>query len=523
MAADGLAVEPLEVKRLLIGVAETYDLLVTMPSKGSCELRATAHDSSSYASIWLGRGKPEPARRIPAPDLYHNMGELSLERVFALTPAGTMGMEDALVEAGVFDLPGMVGMKDMKGMKGMEMNHSAKKMPPSHSRSMKMANTSKKTVKAKHHKQMTMEPGQSVIKEAGSGRSLPPWGKRFSYDFSLLSTDVSSNPRRAMDGGPSRPWPPYTRLRSVGKTSFDHKRPVREIRLTLDGDMERYVWLLNNRALSEDDDILIKKGEVVRFIMINRTMMHHPMHLHGHFFRVLNGQGDHAPLKHTVDVTPMSTTVIEFKANEFGDWFFHCHLLYHMKAGMARMVHYQGYEPLPEVTEVRSILYKESWCATVQYEVLSNMGEGMFTVFDTRSIFNLDWELGWQMVDEPEWEVTPSYSYYMNRFTSWFVGADILSREDESEKIRGVLGLNYLLPLNIETSAWLDSDAGFRVGMQKDWRLTPRLGLMTGALYDSHERWEGSLGLSYMLNGNLSLVARWHSDFAWGVGVKLSF
>ena len=148
---------------------------------------------------------------------------------------------------------------------------------------------------------------------------------------------------------PSCPWPPYAKLRSIQPTAFDPGKPIREIRLTLDGDMERYVWFLNNKALSESDVIRIREGEVVRFIMINRTMMHHPMHLHGHFFRVLNGQGDYAPLKHTVDVAPMSTTAIEFYGNEFGDWFFHCHLLYHMKSGMARIIHYDGYQHTKEM------------------------------------------------------------------------------------------------------------------------------------------------------------------------------
>jgi FtsP/CotA-like multicopper oxidase with cupredoxin domain len=72
---------------------------------------------------------------------------------------------------------------------------------------------------------------------------------------------------------------------------------------------------------------------------------YHPMHLHGHFFRVINGQGDHAPLKNVVDVPPMSTTVIEFYSDEVGDWLFHCHLLYHMKSGMTRMIHYENFEP----------------------------------------------------------------------------------------------------------------------------------------------------------------------------------
>ena len=180
-----------------------------------------------------------------------------------------------------------------------------------------------------------------------------PMGKRFAKDFRLLAADVSSREDLAVDGmDPRRPWAPYAGLRALELTAFETDKHIREIRLTLDGDMERYVWFVNNKALSESDVIRIRAGEVVRFIMINRTMMHHPMHLHGQFFRVLNGQGDHAPLKHTVNVALMSTTVIEFAANEFGDWFFHCHLLYHMKSGMARVVHYDGYQPDPEVTSL---------------------------------------------------------------------------------------------------------------------------------------------------------------------------
>ena len=140
--------------------------------------------------------------------------------------------------------------------------------------------------------------------------------RAYGTNFRPMASDVSSSGNLAMDGmDKSRPWPPYKQLRAIKPTVFDDEKPIREIRLTLDGDMERYVWFLNNKPLSETDAILIKEGEVVRFIMINRTMMHHPLHLHGHFFRVVNGQNDHAPLKHTVDVAPMSTTVIECNAN----------------------------------------------------------------------------------------------------------------------------------------------------------------------------------------------------------------
>ena len=113
---------------------------------------------------------------------------------------------------------------------------------------------------------------------------------------------------------------------------------MRELELRLTGDMQRYIWSLNGRTLMEESTIPVKHGEVLRLKLINDTMMHHPMHLHGHFFRLLNGQGAYSPLKHTVDVPPMGTQTIEFEANEVGDWLFHCHLLYHMEAGMFREV-----------------------------------------------------------------------------------------------------------------------------------------------------------------------------------------
>ena len=108
VAADGQDVEPVEEGRFLIAVAETYDLLVRVPAVGAWELRATAHDGSGYASVWVGSGERHPAPAVPRPDIYQAMGDLSLKRIFALTPAGAMGMPDDEVEAGRFDRPGMM-------------------------------------------------------------------------------------------------------------------------------------------------------------------------------------------------------------------------------------------------------------------------------------------------------------------------------------------------------------------------------------------------------------------------------
>jgi CopA family copper-resistance protein len=354
VSADGQDVEPVELKRLLIGVAETYDVLVRIPGPGAWEFRATAHDGSAFASIWIGSGALRPAPAMPRPNIYRAMGHPGLAHIFSLTPAGAMGMPDGAVEAGTFDRPGMTHM------------HHGETTPAQAAHGTDHGYGRATAGFGESHDHMHHAPGPEVQpgthEPAAAGRAEPidealRNSRRFGARFGILASDAASAERLADEGGEERPWAPYEKLRSAVPTAFAADRPVREIRLTLDGDMERYVWFLDNRALSETDHILVRRGEIVRFILINRTMMHHPMHLHGHFFRVLNGQGDHAPLKHTVDVAPMSTTVIEFEADEFGDWFFHCHLLYHMHSGMARLVHYEGHDTDAATAAVRSRLY----------------------------------------------------------------------------------------------------------------------------------------------------------------------
>ena len=521
VSADGQDVEPVELKRILIGVAETYDLLVRVPAAGAYELRATAHDGSSFASIWIGSGEHHPAPTMPRPNIYRAMGHLGLAQIFSLTPAGAMGMPDRAVEAGKFDRPGMTmhmhheEATPMHGRQGM--GREAGKEPAAHGE-----------VDDHSHRghdptmQMGAHEPPSADRAGRIDESLRN-GRRFGMRFGILANDASSSDSLAEEGGEARPWAPYEKLRSVHSTAFSGGNPVREIRLTLDGDMERYVWFLNNRPLSETDHILIRQGEIVRIIMINRTMMHHPMHLHGHFFRVLNGQGDRAPLKHTVDVAPMSTTVIEFEADEFGDWFFHCHLLYHMHSGMARLVHYEGYVPDAANAAVRHKLYEEPWYFHGLAEVLSNVTEGAVMISDTRNIFRVGWEAGWQRVEETEWETIFTWSRYINSFFSVFAGADFEGTEGTMEKVRGIFGLSYRLPLDVECRAWMDTDAGGRVALDKNLELLPRLRLIGHVEYDTRHYWEGRIGLSYMIDKNVSFIVQWHSDYDWGGGLSIRF
>jgi hypothetical protein len=509
IAADGLPVQPFDEPRLLIGVAETYDVIVTVPENGSYELRATAHDGSGQASLWIGAGPRHAAPDIPHPNLYATMGDLSLDRVLALTPGGSMGMPGNEVRAGKFDQPGMNGMEGMAKMDHGAMSQGMDHADMDDTPAMEMDH-------AGHDMGTTQEnlPGAATPAASDVPRSTWPG----------LAEDISSKFPLAVDGmSPERPGPPYDKLRALQPTSFDSRKPAREIRLTLDGDMERYVWFLNNKPLSETDHIEIKRDEIVRFIMINRTMMHHPMHLHGHFFRVLNAQGGYSPLKHTVDVSPMTTTVIEFAAEEFGDWFFHCHLLYHMESGMARMVHYQNFTPDTATAAVRTRLYHDPFHLHGQVDLLSQMAQGMLVYANTRHIFSAEWQAGWQRVDDVEWEVTPAYDYYLNRFASIFAGADFAGVDDHSEKHEGILGLRYLLPLNIGSRVWVDTAGEFQFAFDKHLELTPRLAIFTEAEYDTEEKWEIRAGSSYLLSKNFSLVGQWHSRFGWGGGLRWQF
>jgi FtsP/CotA-like multicopper oxidase with cupredoxin domain len=119
----------------------------------------------------------------------------------------------------------------------------------------------------------------------------------------------------------------------------DVRAPARSLDIHLTGNMERFMWSFDGVKMSETmEPFAFLEGERVRVTLINDTMMGHPIHLHGHFFELVTGHGDHAPRKHTVIVQPGSMVTWDLTANAIGDWAFHCHLLYHMHAGMMRTV-----------------------------------------------------------------------------------------------------------------------------------------------------------------------------------------
>ncbi len=158
-----------------------------------------------------------------------------------------------------------------------------------------------------------------------------------------MSGDMSGMDMKNMDMSAMQPAPSkYQNLVSPVPTN-DPNKPVQIIRMELSGYMGRFIWFINGVPGYKAKPILIEPGKRYRIIFVNKSMMHHPMHLHGHFFILRNGHGAFDPFLHTIDVAPGETVVADFDADASGQWIFHCHFLYHMMSGMERVFRYTTY------------------------------------------------------------------------------------------------------------------------------------------------------------------------------------
>ncbi len=129
----------------------------------------------------------------------------------------------------------------------------------------------------------------------------------------------------------------YADLRAIYRGT-DPRPPDRDVEFHLTGNMERFIWGFDGEKFSDAEPIRLKLGERVRFILVNDTMMEHPIHLHGVWSELENGHGEFRPYKHTINVKPGERLSYLVSADTPGQWAFHCHLLYHMEAGMFRVM-----------------------------------------------------------------------------------------------------------------------------------------------------------------------------------------
>ena len=313
--ADGLNVRPVEIDEFQIGVAETYDVIVTPSDDRAYTFVGEATDRSGMARATLA---PRAGMAAEVPPLRKR-------------PLATM------TDMGMGDMSGM----DMSGgaMAGMDhaaMGHGAQTMD------------------------MSVPSPDTSMPEMDMSGAAPAAGSMAGMDHgSMKMRDFSAAPQVKHDPGVQTisPMPmdrtgePGQGLADVGHKVLtyrdlmaldrnpDVRAPDRSLDLHLTGNMERFMWSFDGVKMSDHHaPIPFIEGERVRMNLINDSMMSHPIHLHGHFFELVTGHGDHAPRKHTVIVQPGGKVTFDVTADAVGDWAFHCHLLYHMAAGMMRVV-----------------------------------------------------------------------------------------------------------------------------------------------------------------------------------------
>ncbi len=296
VAADGLPVQPFETDEFQIAVAETMDVIIEPTEARPYAFVAEAIDRAGQVVATFG---PKPGMRALAPKL----------RKKPLLTMKDMGM------GGMAGMGGAGNMQmDMSGKSKMDMGHDMSKMDMNKMDMNKMDMDHKWPV---FEKKVKRGPGVVNIAMDPTSRLNEP---------GIGLNDVGHRVLR------------YTDLRSLHKNP-DTRLPEREIVLHLTSNMERYMWSFDGVTFTHvKEPIKFYEGERVRVTLINDTMMPHPIHLHGMFFDLVNGQGDHRPRKHTVQVKPGEKLSFDVSAEHVGDWAFHCHLFFHMLAGMFQVV-----------------------------------------------------------------------------------------------------------------------------------------------------------------------------------------
>jgi CopA family copper-resistance protein len=321
--SDGNDVEPVEVDEFRIGNAETYDVIVQPAANTVYTIFAQAEDRTGFA-----RGTLTPrlglAASVPPMDprpvrTMMDMG-MNMSGMKGMDMSGMKGMN--MSDMTGMDMSGMKGM-DMSGMKGTQMGGDFGTTPfPQPSRTTAPRGPQSATAP----EQMKLEPSNPVTIHPGPQIAAVP--KMITSRLNSPGDGLEHNGRRVLT---------YADLRARYR-GVDSRPPTREIELHLTGNMERFIWGFNGQKFSSAEPLELKLGERIRIVLINDTMMEHPIHLHGVWSELENGHGAFNPYKHTIIVKPAERVSYLVSADTPGKWAYHCHLLYHMHAGIFRTV-----------------------------------------------------------------------------------------------------------------------------------------------------------------------------------------
>ncbi|NIF05070.1 multicopper oxidase domain-containing protein [Chryseobacterium sp. Tr-659] len=494
---DGNDVVPVEVDRLIVGVSETYDIEVTIPENKSFEFRATSEDRIGHASLWLGSGEKVEAPNLPRLMLFEGMKMMNgmMEMSGNMKPMNmTMGNQ----------------MMDMNEVMYPELSESQRKMTMKHMNEMMGVKTKEDKKEEDHsqHSGMEMKEEKTI--------------KRLSYNI----------------------------LKSPEKTILPTDS-IREMKFTLEGNMNHYLWTLDNKTVTETDKILIKKGEVLRIKMYNNSMMRHPMHLHGHDFRLINSKGEYSPLKNVVDIMPMETVTIEFAANQDGDWFFHCHILYHMMAGMGRIFSYENSKPNPQLPNrklawknflqdnkmVSSMAMLDVASNKIHAETMTMFGPRWANLNEFHSNWNFDHFEGsakvGRFLGKFQWALpyagfrVQKNHEIMERQMAQDMGTDFHGKKTwfgqqkaSKNKFAFIVGMQYVLPMLITADASIDQNGKVLLELSReDIPLSRRL----RGNFTVNSDGEFSTGLRYIVQKWLSLSGNYDNEMGWGAGVTLTY
>ena len=295
--ADGQNIKPVETDEFRIGVAETYDVIVTLPDSRAYTLFAETMDRSGYASGTLA----------PRQGMLAMVPEQRRRPMLTMADMGMM-MHD--------DMQGMESMDDMSDgdHKGMQHDMPQSASGGEHGKELPTSNL----VQSIKHGPDQHGPASITMAQTAYRRLDYPGAGLGDDDWRVLT---------------------YSQLRAL-ETPDDRRPPTRQFDLHLTGNMHKYIWGFDGKKWSQSEMIRFQYGERLRINMINDTMMSHPIHLHGMWMDLYAGADDYAdnPRKHTVIVQPSELLTVDISVDAPGQWAFHCHLLYHMEAGMFRTV-----------------------------------------------------------------------------------------------------------------------------------------------------------------------------------------
>ncbi len=320
VAADGQEVQPMDVDELRIAPSETYDVLV-LPQAQDYQIQAEALDRSGFALGYLRSNAPVKnsqaallAQPIARPRTLLSMQDMGMHNIHMQHDAMVQKPMDAQAMPAQPSDNNAMAMHDMSAMKNMDdmpMHHHAMSTPTTLLvPKAPLAQQQRSTIDHSAHRQPLAQPA-TTVRPLGWADASTPKNQRVLRYTDLVSLNLQPDTRPAS----------------------------RSIDIHLDGNMQRYIWTLNGKTQAQAEPIQLRYGERVRIHFINDSMMAHPMHLHGMFMQLDNGQDpSRMPNKHTVIVPPGQRVSVLLTANEEGEWLLHCHLLYHMMAGMMNQV-----------------------------------------------------------------------------------------------------------------------------------------------------------------------------------------